>query len=201
MYYYKKKLGKEKKYRSIKEIHDLYIRTKKRSESRQNVINDIIDEIIKKVPLTKHYGSEKHITYFYNDDDTLYQYEMSYMSEWQSYGISINRVVFEGTVEEIRKQTIDFVISEDITFELGEKYHKNVNFNKNLHRRIMRVLIEAIRNNLVEIYHDVKFLDIPRVIPVSIGDCQYIFHIDNDSNRYYKDFKFIGELGIDPIIM
>lgn len=199
-FYYNFKLRKDKRQRSIKEIHDLYIRSKNRSESRKSVIWNIINEIVEKIPPTDYRGTKKYITYFYNND-ILYQYEMTYEKEWDSYGISSNRVEFEGTVEEIRNQTINFVISEDLTFELGEKYKKNQNYNRHIHRRVMHYLSKAIEKNLEEIYKDVNYAELPRVIPVNIGNYQYIFDVDLNSSKYYKKFTFIGEVEIDPIVM
>jgi hypothetical protein len=197
---FKIKFGRDKRHRSIKEIHDLYIRAKIRSSLKQSVIRDIINEIVEKIPLTTRYGREKHITYFY-ENDILYQYEMSYEHEWDSIGISSNRVEFNGTVEEIRTQTINFVISEDLSFELGEKYNKNQYFNRNLHRRVMHYLIKAITRNLDEIYKDVSVVIIPDIIPVNIDNHQYIFHADKNSSRYYKNFVLIGEMEVEPIVM
>lgn len=161
---------------------------------------DIINEIVEKIPLTEKWGSKKHITYFYIDD-ALYQYEMAYDNEWDAYGTSSHRVEFEGTVEEIRMQTIKFITSLDLAFELGEKYHSNKSYNRNLHLRVKHYLIEEIVKNLSAIYKDVKIMEIPGVIPVSIGEYQYVFSLERNSSKYYKKFELIGELAIDPIEM
>ena len=187
------------KQRSIKEIYDLYIRAKERSEARLHVIGDIIDEIVEKIPLTGNH-SKKHITYFQHDD-VFYQYEMSYNKEWESYGTSFNIVKFEGTVEEIRKQTIDFIITNDLAFELGEKYRKYEYYNKRLHLRVMHYLDEAIKKDLEVVYKDFRVLDIPDIIPVNVGNTKLIYGKDGVSSRYYKRFNLIGEMEIDPIEM
>lgn len=197
---YKYKFGRDKRQRSIKEIHDIYIRAKDRSTTKQLVSWNIIDEIVKKIPAIESRGSKTHITYFYVND-ILYQWEMSYNHEWDSYGISSNRVEFTGTPEEIRTQTIKFITSLDVEFELGEKYNKSKNYNRSLHRRVMHYLIKAITKNLEEMYKNVTLMETPNVIPVNIGNHQYIFHAGDNSSRYYKNFELIGEMVIDPIEM
>jgi hypothetical protein len=199
---YKHKFGRDKKVRSISEIHNLYINSRKRSDFKQIVILGIIDEIVEKIPLTTTgRGRGQHITYFTGRDNVLYQYEMSYNSEWDSYGTSYNRVKFEGSVEQIRDQKLDFLLSNEMAFELGEKYNRNKNYNMHLHHRVKYYLVEAITKQLEIIYKEINFLDIPKVIPVSIDECQYIFTLDGNSSGYYKKFVLVGEVGMKPIEM
>lgn len=200
MNYYNFRFGKDKRERSITEIHDLYIRSRDRSTLKKTVTWDIINEIVEKVPVSDNRGRKSYITYFY-ENDILYQYEMSYDNEWDSYGISTNRVEFNGTVEEIRTQTIKYITSYEVEFELGEKYNKYKNYNRSLHRRVMHYLVKAITKNLEEKYKDVTLMNLPDIIPVNIGNHQYIFHADKNSSRYYKNFVLIGEMEIDPIVM
>lgn len=192
---YEYKFGRKPKVRTIKELNTLYINSRKRSDFKQSVILGIIDEIVEKIPLTTTgRGRGQHITYFTGRDNVLYQYEMSYNSTWNSYGTSYNRVKFEGSVEQIRDQKLDLLLSNEMAFELGEKYNRNINYNMHLHNRVKYYLVEAITKQLEIIYKEI--LDIPKVIPVSIDECQYIFTLDG-----YKKFVLVGEVGMKPIEM
>jgi hypothetical protein len=196
------KFGRMPKKRSIAEIHNLYINSRKRSDSKQIVILGIIDEIVEKIPLTNTgRGRGQHITYFTGRDNVLYQYEMSYNSTWDSYGTSYNRVKFEGSVEQIRDQKLDLLLSNEMAFELGEKYNRNKNYNMHLHNIVKYYLVEAITKQLEIIYKEINFIDIPKVIPVSIDGYQYIFCLDGNSSGYYKKFVLVGEVGMKPIEM
>lgn len=199
---YEYKFGRKPKVRTIKELNTLYINSRKRSDFKQSVILGIIDEIVEKIPLTTTgRGRGQHITYFNGHDNVLYQYEMSYNPAWDSYGTSYNRVKFEGSVEQIRDQKLDFLLSNEMAFELGEKYNRNRNYNMHLHNRVKYYLVEAITKQLEIIYKEINFLDIPKVIPVSIDECQYIFTLDGNSSGYYKKFVLVGEVGMKPIEM
>jgi hypothetical protein len=198
---YKHKFGRDKKVRTIKELNTLYINSKKRSDSKQSVIIGIIDEIVAKIPLSGDRGRKQHITYFIGRENILYQYEMEYRSEWDSYGTSYNRVKFEGSVEQIRDQKLDFLLSNELAFELGEKYNKNKDFNMHLHHRVKWYLIEAITKKLEIIYKEVRFFDIPKVIPVDVDGYKYMFTLDSNSSGYYKKFILAGELEMEPIEM
>ncbi len=194
---YEYKFGRKPKVRTIKEVHDIYIKAKDRSDIKSKVISDIIDEIVEKIPTTGRYN--KHITYFYHTDGTLYQYEMSYMSEWGTIGTSYNRVVFEGTVEQKRDAKLELLLSNDLAFELGEKYNKFERYNKHLHHYVKHELIEMITDKLKEKYKDVKFINMPKVMPVIIDGYKYIFGLDSQSSGYYKKFELIGELNMEFI--
>ena len=198
------KFRRDPKVWSIEKVHNLYVRALVRSKKMHEELIDSIHEIARVIPLSVDgYNKKCHITYFYRED-VLYQYEMSYMKEYDSYGTSSNRVNFnEGNLENIRERKINFILNNENgkAFELGEKYDRLSHRSKNFHFNVKEVLVEMIRDELQKKYKAVKIFDIPKIIPVSINDRTYIFTLDRQSSGYYKKFELIDEMNIEPIIM
>jgi hypothetical protein len=82
---------------------------------RKEVV-DSIYEIVNEIPKI----NKAHITYFYIEE-TLYQYEMSFMRELDAYGTSTDMVNFkEGSLEEIRDKKIHFLLNNTRAIELDK---------------------------------------------------------------------------------
>lgn len=201
---FKYKFNRYPKVWSIEQVHNLYVRAMLRSKKIHDELIDSIHEIARVIPLSVDgYNKKCHITYFYRKD-VLYQYEMSYMKEYDSYGTTSNKVNFnEGNLENIRERKINFILNNENgkAFELGEKYDRLSHRSRNFHFNVKEVLVEMIRNELQKKYKAVKIFDIPKVIPVSINDRTYIFTLDRQASSYYKKFELIDEMSIDPIIL
>lgn len=100
----------------------------------------------------------KSVTLLYRED-VLYQYEMSYMKEYGSYGTSSNRVNFnEGNLENIREKKINFILNNEKALELGEKYDRLSHRSKNFHLNVKEVLLEMIYTELQKNIKRLRFL-------------------------------------------
>jgi hypothetical protein len=197
---FKYKFGRTPKVWTISQVHDLYIRAVERSERMRKETVAVIYEIVNEIPKSKLYGKDCHITYFYINK-TLYQYEMDYMKQYDSYGTSSNQVNFrEGGLENVRENKLHFLLNNTRAIELGEKYHELSNRCKHYEYRIKSILLEMIQDKLVEHFKTVRFFDIPNVIEVDIDERKYIFTMDDTSNGYYRKFNLIGELKSNSLI-
>lgn len=190
---FKWKFGRDPKKRSISELHALYKRAQERSITKRKQISDLIDRIVKETPLVKQQGEDRHIVYF-NMDDKIYKYEFTYRSEYKSWAYSWNSLKFEGDTQSKREQKINFFLSNDIAFELGEKFHKLDKGQKNLEYKVKHVLIDEISEELRKKFNKVNAFDTPSVIPVKVNDETLIFNLDGQSFGLYKKFNFIGFL-------
>lgn len=190
------KFKRKPKLRSIAEVHDLYLRAMERSAKKSKETCDCIEEIVREIPPTGDKNSrngEKFITYFYHDD-ILYQYNMSYNHSYDSYGTSQDRVRFdEGSVEEIRDKKIHFILNNQKAIELGEKYRRINAANKYLHYTAKHAFEEMVIDELQKLYKDVNAINLPKAIPITVGDKRYIFGVDQQSYGTYKKFIFLGE--------
>jgi hypothetical protein len=195
------KFKRKPKLRTISEIHDLYIRSMKRSEKKSKEMLDCIDEIVREVPSTNNsrYNDNRYIIYFYSDD-ILYQYEILYEINYGCYSSSFQRVKFdEGSVEEIIEKKIHFILNNQKALELGEKYRRLSKSNKYLHYNVKEALELMILESLEEKFKDIRVIDLPKAIPVIVGGKKYIFTIVS-SYGTYKKFIFIGESHEDIVL-
>jgi hypothetical protein len=186
------KFDRPKKNRTITEIHDIYINASIRSEKMRKEVVDSIHEIVNEIPKI----NKAHITYFYIEE-TLYQYEMSFMRELDAYGTSTDMVNFrEGSLEEIRDKKIHFLLNNTRAIELGQRHYVLSKKCKHYEYGIKRILLEMIQEELSKKFKEVKFFDIPKVIEVNLGksDKRYIFSLSQESYGYYRKFDLMGEL-------
>lgn len=189
---FKWKFGRDPKKRSISELHALYKRAQERSITKRKQISDLIDRIVKETPLVKQLGEDRHIVYF--NDDRIYKYEFTYRSGYKCWAYSCSSLKFEGDTQSKREQKINFFLSNDIAFDLGEKFHKLDKGHKNLEYKVKNVLIEEILEELRKKFNKVNTFDVPKVIPVKVNDETLIFNLDGQSFDLYKKFNFIGVL-------
>lgn len=200
---FERKFKRKPKLRTISEVHDLYIRAMQRSEKKSNETMKCIDEIIREIPTTPASNSrynDLYITYFYVDY-VLYQCQMRYEESYGSYGVSTDRVKFdEGSVEDIREKKINFLLNNQKALELGEKYIKTSAANKYLHYTVRHCFENMIITHLENKYKDIRTIDMPKAITISVGGKRYIFSIDNQSWGTYKKFLFLGESSEDIVL-
>ena len=190
---FKWKFGRSPKKRTISELHSLYKKAQQRSIIKRKQISGLIDQIVTETPLIKQQGEDRHVVYF-NMNDKIYKYEFTYRSEYKSWAYSWNSLKFEGDTQSKREQKINFFLSNDIAFELGEKFHKLERGNKNLEYKVKNVLIDEISEALRKKFDKVNSFNVPKVIPVKVNDETLIFNLDGQSYGLYKKFNFIGVL-------
>lgn len=163
--FYKKR---ESRTKSLEQIHDIWIRAEARAEARRREKSKCIDEIVKEIPKN---SKGTHIVYFYWDN-VIYQYEVSYQSFFKSHGISFQSVKFSSDVVTKREEKIDFILSNEKQFELGEKYRKLDRLECKKQYMVKNKFLEIIENNLKEIYKDKQAQEITIV---SVGGKKYCF--------------------------
>ena len=190
---FKWKFGRDPKKRSISELHALYKRAQERSITKRKQISDLIDRIVKETPLVKKQGENCHTVYF-NMNDKIYKYEFTYRSEYKSWAYSWNSLNFEGDTQSKREQKINFFLSNDIAFELGEKFRKLDKGQKNLEYKVKHILIDEISEELRKKFNKVTSFEVPNVIPVKVNDETLIFNLDSQSFGLYNKFNFVGFL-------
>lgn len=190
---YKFKFGREPRRRTISELHSLYTQAKLRSDKIRNEFRVLIDEIISKTKEVDVRGEKKHIVYF-TEDNTVHKYTFSYRSGFDSWGYSIDRLRFEGSVTEKRDELISFILENEIAFELGEKFRKLDTSFLSLEYKVIHVLIQEIREELVNRFKDIHAHLVPNVIPVEVNNQVMIFSKKSQSYGFYKDFEYVGDM-------
>lgn len=181
------------KRRSIQELHLLYKKALERSDIFRSEESALIKEIVEKTPEFIRHQEKSHQVYF-NEDDKTYKYTFTYRKEFNSWSWSLDILQFKGDVTTIRDSKIDFIFSNEIEFDLGNKFRKLDKSFVGFERKVKNVLIEEIIEHLVSKFKKVKFNDVPRVIPVKVNDEILTFRLTDRSYGDYKNFEYIGDL-------
>ena len=189
---FKMKFKREPKVRTIEEIHEIYLKTLERNKIKQKTVIDCIDRIVDEV---EEFEKDKRKIYFVKDD-IIYQIELRKHYEWNSWGIgSPDQVKFNDRLDvKSRDEKLEFLLSNDKAFELGEFYQSLKGNNRYYHQFVCRILSDMIQDKLREIFKD---KDSPRIMTISIGDKKYYVECE-DQYRYsrsYKKFNLLNEVG------
>lgn len=170
---------------SLEEIQDLWERTLKRGEERKSLINKVYDKIVNEIP--KDENGRKVV--YYTKDDEVYKYEFSYTQEFKSWGYSYDRVEFSKDKTKRRDEKIEFILSNDRAFELGQEFRNIQKFKTRLEYRVKQIFVNLIENELKEYYKD-KLP--PDISVVKVGDRKYYFAVDDQHRYNYLIFHFKG---------
>ncbi len=191
---FKLKFKREAKVWTIDEVHELYLKSLKRHSVRQKLVVDCVNRIIDEV---QEFEKDKRKVYF-NREGKIYQRELSKNSEYDSWGIrSADLVNFNSDKTIInRNEKLEFLLSNEKAFELGELYESLQGNTKHYHLRIREILSEMIEDKLRFIF---KEKEAPNILTVSIGDKKYYVQCDDQYrySRVYKKFKLLNEVTED----
>ena len=188
---FRMKFKREPKVWTIDKVHELYLKVLNRHLIRQKLVIDCINRVANEV---QEFEKDKRKIYF-NREGKIYQRELSKNYEYDSWGIRSAEPVKFNTDKTIhnRNEKLEFLLSNEKAFELGELYESLQGNTKHYHLRVKEILSEMIENKLRTIYKDKES---PRILTVSIGDKKYYVGCD-DQYRYskiYKKFKLLNEV-------
>ena len=116
-------------------------------------------------------------------------------SRYQGYGVSEDRLSFSTDKVKGREEKIDFLLNNELAFELGEKYQEAKRYTSDLQYVVEHILWEMIYDELRKKYKD-EFP--PNVIVVSISDRKYYVTVE-DKYGYYLKFKWQMEVTNDVV--
>lgn len=188
--YFKIKFGREPKNWTIEMIHSLYLRALERHNSRQKLVIDCIDRIVNEV---KEFEKDKRTIYF-NRGGKVYYRELSRYSQYDSWGIrSADVLKFKNSKLEDRNSKIEFLLSNEKAFELGELYESLQGNTKFIHLRVREILSECIQDVLRKKFEGIVA---PQISTISIGEKSYYVECSDHSriNKIYKEFKLLNEV-------
>ena len=185
---FKMKFKREPKVWDIESVHELYLKSLDRHLIRQNLVNDCVNRIIDEV---QEFEKNKRKVYF-NRGGKIYQRELSKNHEYDSWGIrSADLVNFNSDKKINRNEKLEFLLSNEKAFELGELYESLKGNTKYYHLRIKDILSEMIESKLILIY---KEKEAPNTLTVSVGDKKYYVQCEDRYSRIYKKFKLLNEV-------
>jgi hypothetical protein len=199
-YWFRERFKREPKIWTIEMVHDLYLLSKKRFDNRQVDIRKCINDITKEIPKN---SKGEHIVYFNNktDNNKIWSYKITYHSNWKSYGTSLSKLNFDDTfVENLREAKLDFLISNERAFELGERYRSLQKLVSKYHHYLFKLLSEMVEEKLREHYK--KSNEVPNYITViNIGSKKYFVKVDEQHRYGYLKFEIENEYKEEDIII
>jgi hypothetical protein len=179
------KYKRQPKVWSIDQVHNLYLKTLERHNIRLRRLIDVRDRIINEV---EEFERSKRKVYF-TEDGVIHQRDFHYWVEYNSWGSSTNIVKFNNDNNVInRNEKLEFLLSNDKQFELGELYEKMRGVTRHLHLYIWGILSEMVEEKLrVEF----KGEDSPEILTIDISGHKYYVVCDKQHmyNRFYKKFE------------
>jgi hypothetical protein len=183
--FFKIKFKREPKVWTIGEVHDLYLRTLERHNIRLNKLIEVRDRIVNETPEIE---KGKRIVYF-TLDDKIYQRDFNYYREYDSWGTSTSSVKFtSNNIVITRDEKLEFILSNDKQFELGELYQSMKGESKCLHLFIWHILSEMVEEKLRA---EFKGKSSPEILTVNISGYKYYVVCDKQHmyDHFYKRFE------------
>lgn len=185
---------------SFEQLHDLYVRAKERADKRRKDFSDFIDKIIKEVEPIESGRSEKNYrVYFYLEDSRLEE-KVPYMysirkDDYYGWTFSTERVTFSKDVVKGREDKINFLLSNNRQFELGEELRRLEKMKSNFDRHVFYIIEQAVNEKLCEKFKKVKNHLVPKVIKADLGGVVYYVALTKDSRSSGYDWKSFEILG------
>lgn len=185
---YREKFGRSPKQWTIESLHDLWIRSKKRSDKLHRDIWQYIEKIAETIPA----NDGKHIAYF-NQNNTL----RGYVIEWNESHKTYSTHTISVSEFKSRDERIDFFVSTELNFEMGEELFRLRKLESYLHHRVFQVFWEKVEDKLRAKFKNTR----PREsFVLQISDKKYIIQTE-DKYGDYKKFKLECELLNDDLVV
>lgn len=176
---------------TIEMVHDLYLRSLDRHNKRQKLINDVVDKIAKNI---QEFKKDKRTIYFIRNGK-IYERNLYYHIEYDSWGIGCPDLVkfTNDKTSHSRNEKLEFILSKESQFELGELYESLQGNTKRLHWLIWEVLSGMVEEKLRDVLKGDKSQPISTI---SISDKKYYVVCGEQTiyNRFYKKFKLSNEV-------
>jgi len=190
------KFKRKPKVWTIESIHELWMRVSERGNKQRNRLREVTNEIVSKIPKQGDSRYSKQVVYCsIPGSDKIKTYSFSYHHDFRSYGVSEDRLSFSTDKVKGREEKIDFLLNNELAFELGEKYQEAKRYTSDLQYVVEHILWEMIYDELRKKYKD-EFP--PNVIVVSISDRKYYVTVE-DKYGYYLKFKWQMEVTNDVV--
>lgn len=170
---YIEKFGRKPKQWTIESLHDLWLKSKKRSDERTEKVWNFIAEIAEKIPANSR---NEHLVY-YMQDDRVRGYSIGYSSSFKSHSLGHTDVNFQ-----TREEKIDFFLTTELNFEMGEKLRNLKKFESNLDYRVFEVFWSKVQESLREKFEDQRP---PKCFALDIAGKKYLITNDDRYGSYY----------------
>ena len=190
------KFKRDPKTWSFKELHDLYLRAKERADKRRKDFSEFIDKIINEVEPSDSMnpGERGSMQVYFDRDGITCKYSIR-KDEHFGWAYSTDKVTFSKEKVLAREEKINFILSKQKQFELGEELRRLEKMKSVFDRHVFAIIEQALNEKLCEKFKKVKNNLIPKVIKVDLGDNIYYTALTKDSRNSGYDWKSFEILG------
>jgi hypothetical protein len=189
--FFKLKFKREPKVWTIEGVHDLYLKALDRHNKRLKLWIDCVNRIVNE---THEFEKDKR-KIFFTKDGKIYQRVLNKNLEYNSWGVcSPDLVKFSSNSTIVdRNEKLEFLLSNEKAFELGELYESLQGNTRHLHLRVKQVLSEMVQDKLREKF---KNTESPNMLTILIGEKRYYVVCDDQyrRSRIYKKFELLNEV-------
>lgn len=185
------------KKRTISELHSIYKRLRERSYILREKRKALVEEGAKILTVTQKWNKD-YITLYFTKGDKIYKWNLTWEEGYETWSRTSDVLKFEGSEESIRDEKINFLLNNELAFELGEKYQKLQ--DNGFDNFVGQILVKEIYHQLSTKFQFVKLSKVPNVVPVKVNDETLTFRLLEKSNAHYKAFEYIGVLSEEIIL-
>jgi hypothetical protein len=181
------RFGRKPKVRSIKDIHDIWIKLKQRDYPRQKEHFDIWDKIYNDDSLSKDRLGKKIVYATTEKELRKMKFGLSSNGD-RTYSYDV--ITDKKDKESDREEKLNFLLTNERSIELGNKFLKTRKCLGSYHHRIKVIFVKKVCDYLRDKYKNKK----PDTIAIiKVGDYKYYFKL-KDSYSCYLEFEFLGEV-------
>lgn len=193
---FKRRFGRDPKVWSIVELQNLWFKTLERARLRSVDRIKFTQKVIDTIPQN---DKGEHMIYYQSDGSkTVSSYSFRWDDRFKSYSVGHSTVSFSDDKVFGRQDKIDFILTNDEAFELGEEYKQHCKLEGRIQYLVFQVMWGMISNSLSEkLKGNCKY----DIYTIAVGEHKYYAVLNKDSKYGYGELKFeYGGVATEDVI-
>lgn len=188
--FYETRFGRKPKIWTPEQLMVLYKNSKERSEKRQKAISDVIYQAIENI---KPNQNGFVCLYTYDKDGDIFVHNIREDKDY-GWGWSQNRLTFSKDELKCRDEKINFLLENELAFELGEELNIRDRMRSSMHSYVMQAIREVVNTRLREEFKKTPFGDIPKIMTIDFGGTEFYASLDTNSNSSWRNFELLTQV-------
>lgn len=180
--YFEHVFGRKPKQWSIAQVHDLWIRSKKRGNERYNNFSKAVYEMMDHI---KPNSLGNYIVYF-KSGNKIGQYNFK-KDKKHGYVMGTDWPNMNGKTKEVRDHTVNILLHD---FSWGERLRELEKMKTDLQYRVLRILNRMIESQIrSRKLHDTWYQSADEVLVIKIDNRKYLFKPQPGDSKIIKEYK------------
>jgi hypothetical protein len=187
---YEDRFGRKPKTWTPEQLMVLYKNAKERSVKRQKSISDVIYQAIENI---KPNENGYVCLYTYAKDGDIIVHNLREDKDY-GWGWSQSRLTFSKDEVKRRDEKINFLLENELAFELGEELNKRDRMRSSLHSYVMQAIREVVDTRLREEFKNTPFSEIPKIMTIDFGGTEFYAALDTASTSSWRKFELLDQV-------